>query len=184
MTDRSTPHLRDARPGDLDRVVALNAAAVPHVNAPPRGLFERFQREADYFRVAERVGESDELRIEGLLLALGPDADYDSPNFLWFRERHESFLYIDRIVVDAAARGLGLGTLLYRDLERMAREMGVPRLTCEVNLRPPNEGSLRFHRRFGFEEVGRQETEGGAKEVALMVCGVEDRAVVEARGVE
>jgi len=173
MTDPPAPHLRDARPGDLDRVVALNASAVPHVNGPSRGFFERFQQEADYFRVAERTGESDEERIAGFLLALGPDADYDSSNFLWFRERYESFLYIDRIVVDAAARGLGLGTLFYRDLERLARERGVPRLTCEVNLRPPNEGSLRFHERYGFEEVGRQETEGGAKEVALMVCGVE-----------
>jgi hypothetical protein len=35
-------------------------------------------------------------------------------------------------------------------------------LTCEVNLRPPNEGSLRFHRRLGFREVGRQETPYGA----------------------
>jgi predicted GNAT superfamily acetyltransferase len=173
MTDLTTPRLRDARPGDLARVVALNAAAVPHVNGVPRELFERFLGEAAYFRVAEWAGESDDGGIDGFLVALGPDADYDSPNFLWFRERYESFLYIDRIVVDETARGLGLGTRFYRDLERVARERSVPQLTCEVNLRPPNEGSLRFHERFGFERVGRQETEGGAKEVALMTCGVE-----------
>lgn len=174
MTDRPRPRLRDARPGDLDRVAALNAAAVPHVNGVPRELFERFRREAAYFRVADRGGDDEGIGgIAGFLVALDPDTDYDSPNFLWFRERHESFLYIDRIVVDAAARGLGLGTLFYRDLEREARERGVPRLTCEVNLRPPNAGSLRFHERFGFERVGRQETEGGVKEVALMVRSVE-----------
>jgi predicted GNAT superfamily acetyltransferase len=173
MPDRATPCLRDARPEDLARVETLNAAAVPHVNGVPRELFERFLREAAYFRVAEREGEKALGHIHGFLLALGPDADYDSPNFLWFRARYESFLYIDRIVVDEAVRGLGLGTRFYRDLERVARERGVPRLTCEVNLRPPNEGSLRFHERFGFERVGRQETEGGAKEVALMACGVE-----------
>ncbi len=41
-------------------------------------------------------------------------------------------------------------------------------MTCEVNLRPPNESSMRFHERYGFEQIGSQATEGGAKEVALM----------------
>lgn len=167
MTALLHSRLRDARPGDLARIESLNLAALPHVNRIPRELFERFRSQAAYFRAAEQAGT-----VLGFLVALAPDADYDSPNFLWFRERYESFLYIDRIVVDQAARGLGVGTLFYRDLERTARERGVPRLTCEVNLRPPNEGSLRFHRRFGFEVVGRQETEGGAKEVALMALGV------------
>jgi len=169
MSDYPAPRLRDGRPDDLARVEALNAAAVPHVNAIPRRLLARLQRQAPYFRVAERDGE-----LVGFLLALGPEVDYDSPNFLWFRERYDAFLYIDRIVVAAAARRLGLGTRFYRDLERVAAERGVPRLTCEVNLRPPNQGSLRFHQRFGFQVVGRQETEGGAKEVALMVCGLRE----------
>jgi len=169
------PRLRDAHPGDLARVESLNLAALPHVNRIPRELFERFRSEAAYFRIAWR-----DRTILGFLVALAPKADYDSLNFLWFRERYDSFFYIDRIVVDEVARGLGVGTLFYRDLERVARERGVPRLTCEVNLRPPNEGSLRFHQRFGFEIVGRQETEDGAKEVALMACAV--RAVAEPTG--
>jgi predicted GNAT superfamily acetyltransferase len=28
-------------------------------------------------------------------------------------------------------------------------------LCCEVNLEPPNPGSLRFHHRIGFTEVGQ-----------------------------
>lgn len=171
--DLPTVRIRDVRPGDLARVEILNESAIPHVNRIPHELFERFRKEAAYFRVAERddVAERDGVLL-GFLIALAPGTDYDSPNFLWFRERYESFLYIDRIVVDEAARGLGVGTLFYRDLERIGREREVPRLTCEVNLRPANDGSLRFHQRFGFEMVGRQETEGGAKEVALMACGV------------
>ena len=43
-----------------------------------------------------------------------------------------------------------------------------PVLTCEVNLRPPNEGSIAYHERHGFKRVGTQETEGGSKEVAMM----------------
>jgi len=40
--------------------------------------------------------------------------------------------------------------------------------TCEVNLRPENDASISFHSCLGFVEVGRQMTEGGAKEVALL----------------
>ncbi len=41
-------------------------------------------------------------------------------------------------------------------------------MTCEVNLRPPNAGSLTYHEIHGFVRVATQETEGGRKEVALM----------------
>jgi predicted GNAT superfamily acetyltransferase len=41
-------------------------------------------------------------------------------------------------------------------------------MTCEVNLSPPNAASMRFHRRLGFEQVGSQFTEAGAKQVALL----------------
>jgi predicted GNAT superfamily acetyltransferase len=34
-------------------------------------------------------------------------------------------------------------------------------LTCEVNLNPPNHGSIRFHQRIGFSEVGQQESKPG-----------------------
>ena len=43
-----------------------------------------------------------------------------------------------------------------------------PLLACEVNEQPPNPASMAFHERFGFAAVGRQETEGGTKQVALM----------------
>ena len=62
--------------------------------------------EASY---ARRIGE-----LDAFLLAFDQDADYDSPNFLWFRERYPRFVYVDRIVVAAAARGRGLARLLYR----------------------------------------------------------------------
>ena len=42
-------------------------------------------------------------------------------------------------------------------------------LTCEVNLKPPNPGSIVFHQQLGFAEVDQQETEQGAKRVSLMV---------------
>jgi hypothetical protein len=39
-------------------------------------------------------------------LAFDQHARYDSPNFLWFGARYPRFVYVDRIVVAASARGL------------------------------------------------------------------------------
>lgn len=51
------------------------------------------------------------------------------------------FIYVDRIVVSSAFRGLHLGTGLYEDLFRCARQHGIPLVTCEYNIVPPNESS-------------------------------------------
>ena len=88
------------------------------------------------------------------LLAFDQDADYHSPNFVWFRERFDSFLYVDRVIVGEAHRRLGLGRMLYDDLFRRAKRLGYMRIACEVNNRPPNPVSDAFHARLGFAEVG------------------------------
>ena len=80
---------------------------------------------------------------------------------------HDDFLYVDRIVVDGAARGQGIGRALYDELFAYAGGR-TARITCEVNVRPPNPGSLRFHERAGFRAVGEQSTEGGTKQVRLL----------------
>ena len=63
--------------------------------------------------------------------------------------------------------GQGLGSQLYRDVIETAQSLA-PRLTCEVNSKPPNPQSMTFHERFDFVPVGTQQTEGGAKEVSLL----------------
>ena len=50
-------------------------------------------------------------------------------------------------------RGAGVAHAAYDELEQVARPYG--RLVLEVNTDPPNEPSLRFHRRRGYTEVGR-----------------------------
>ena len=96
----------------------------------------------------------------GLLITFDQDADYGSPNFLWFRERLERFVYVDRIVVDGAARGRGYARQLYEALFETSRAAGHDLVTCEVNLDPPNPGSDVFHARMGFEVVGQAELAG------------------------
>lgn len=154
--------IEDAQREDLDIVGILNEAEVPHVNSIDAEGFIWFLKTADYFRVA-----TDGDAITGFLIGFLPGRPYDSLNYRWFSDRYPSFLYVDRIVVSPAARGRGVGRKLYDDFAGFAAGRA-ERLTCEVNVRPPNESSLRFHHGFGFTEVGRQETEGGTKEVSLM----------------
>lgn len=91
----------------------------------------------------------------GYLLVFDESAAYQSVNYLWFRERHRRFAYVDRIVISAAARGLGLARALYENLFAIARAAGHDMVCCEVNLDPPNPGSDAFHARLGFAETGR-----------------------------
>ena len=91
---------------------------------------------------------------DAFIIAFDQDADYDSPNFQWFRDRYERFIYIDRVVVAASAHGQGLGRALYDKLFDAARAAGFPCIMAEVNTQPANPGSLAFHDKLGFETVG------------------------------
>jgi predicted GNAT superfamily acetyltransferase len=154
--------VRDALAADHAAVLALNNSATPNVNELSEGEFAWIASHADYFRVAE-----DAAGLTAFVLALRPGLAYWSLNYRWFSDRGGSFIYLDRIVVDERARGTGVGRAMYDDLDRFARGRW-PCITLEVNLMPPNPGSLAFHERLGFKQVGVRQEEGGAKAVALM----------------
>jgi predicted GNAT superfamily acetyltransferase len=105
---------------------------------------------------------------QAFLIAMDETSSYESVNYLWFRERHARFLYIDRIVVDEAARGNGLGRALYADLIAFAQDSGCDRLCCEVNFDPPNPASDAFHAAHGFVETGRATIYDGVKTVRYL----------------
>lgn len=56
------------------------------------------------------------------------------------------------IYVDRACRGSGIGQKLYVEIERLGRERGIENLISIIT--SDNEGSLRFHRKNGFTEIG------------------------------
>jgi predicted GNAT superfamily acetyltransferase len=107
--------------------------------------------------------------LDAFLLAFDQDADYDSPNFLWFRARYPRFVYVDRIVVAASARGRGCARRLYQDLFKQAGRAGHEHVVCEVNISPPNPASDAFHAAFGFVEVGSASVYGGSKTVRYLL---------------
>ena len=146
--------IRALEPADLDACVALNNAAVPAVSETDRDKLARLVDEGLVSLVAEHEGE-----VVGFCVNFAPGADYGSVNYRWFCDRYDDFAYLDRIVVAPDARGMGIGAALYAAVEEHIA--GTPWLFCEVNLRPRNDGSLRFHARLGFVEVGQQETDYG-----------------------
>ncbi len=154
--------IRDVQQHDLDSVLALNNAAGSTILPLDAAGLRRLHDEACYFRLAEVDGH-----VAAFLLALREDADYGSPNFLWFREHLPAFVYIDRIVVAKPYRGLGLGRVFYADVTSYA-EMRVPQLACEVFLEPRDDVSLMFHGTWGFQELGQQVMPGVGRRVALL----------------
>lgn len=97
----------------------------------------------------------------GFLMTFTPGSTYDSPNFVWFVERMTNFVYVDRIVVAARARGQGVARRLYESLFARAEAEGFERVVCEVNADPPNPISDQFHAALGFTPVGQATLSNG-----------------------
>lgn len=155
--------IRDVDVEDLDAVLVLNQSETPHVGSVGIDRMRWFARHASYFRVALLDGA-----LAGFLVGLRPGSSYDSPNYRWFCERYEDFGYIDRVAVAGFARRSGIASQLYEDFAATLPESaGV--MTCEVNVRPANDASMQYHRRAGFHQVGTLTSDGGAKEVAMLL---------------
>jgi predicted GNAT superfamily acetyltransferase len=161
MTDTVTPlTAQDLAGADGAALLALNNAHAVELSwLEPERLAHLV---AEAF-VARRVGVAD-----ALLLTFDQAADYDSPNYLWFRERYSAFVYVDRVVVADGARGRGLARRLYDDLFAAARAAGHQRIVCEVNADPPNPASDAFHAALGFVAVGAAAIHGGKKTVTYL----------------
>lgn len=126
--------------------------------------------------VAHLMGQAFSAQIAepeaAFLFAFDETADYDSPNFLWFRERYERFVYVDRIAVSDLHRRKGLAAKLYDELFLRARDAGHLQIVCEVNSDPPNPGSDAFHAARGFDVVGETHLADRGKTVRYLACAI------------
>ena len=154
-----SPRLRPMTPDDHAEVVALNERHV-HLTAP-----------MDEAKLVELVGaaeHADVIEVDGqfagFVLTFAVGAANDGTHFTWFSERYDDFCYLDRIVIHEDFQRRGLGSFAYDELEAGC---GRPVFALEVNIDPPNEPSLAFHRARGFTEVGQSDASGHL--VALMV---------------
>lgn len=151
------------KPADAGLILAMNNAATPNVSEAGEAELAALI-EMSELTVALKDGDT----LLGFVLTLPPGVGYASENYRFFSERYDRFIYVDRIVVAEEARNRGIGVKLYDLVTEYAENNDIPRVLCEVNLEPPNPGSLRFHKRIGFVEVGQQRTKGGTYLVSLL----------------
>lgn len=152
---------------DAASFIKLNDACVPHVNRIHDADLEQFLAISPH---CFKVTVADQ--TAAFVIALPTGCAYDSPNYQYFVRTCPRFLYIDRIMVEPAFRRRGVASFCYQHLRRCAETIDAPVLTCEVNVKPANPDSMALHLGLGFQEVGRQQTEQGTKEVALLALDV------------
>lgn len=145
------PHtLRPFQADDLAKLYAINCASEPGVGAVSERALGDIIAQGDCFVAIQGDGAP-----AGFLLTLGSGKRYASKNYHWFEDRYEDYVYIDRIAVAPNARNLGLGAKLYQ--HGFKHYTGKTLLMgCEVNTVPANPGSMQFHTRLGFSEIGTQ----------------------------
>jgi predicted GNAT superfamily acetyltransferase len=157
--------IRTADAKDFETICALNQAEVHHTSAMDVTRLTELVTVSCYHKVASLGGT-----VSAFLLAMCHNSLYVNDNFEWFSKRYARFIYVDRVVVSRASRGLRLGSLLYEDIFLHARSNNIPLVTCEYNIVPPNEASRSFHEKFGFKEHGTQWVANGTKRVSLQVA--------------
>ena len=165
--------IRSWQPSDLAELHRINEGAVPGVGSVPRDVFDRLVAvDGALTLVVEwtaerRMADAAPVAPAGFVLCMTEGLNYASLNYRWLSQRYERFAYVDRIAVVDGARGRGLGDALYAAVfTHFADVRDV--LLAEVNLAPPNPGSMRFHKRLGFCEVGQRWENEGAKGVAYL----------------
>lgn len=136
ITDHDVPAVLDLNERDVHLLAPLDASRLEQL----RGWADR----ADVIDLGEQVA--------GFVVTFAAGTAYDSENYHWFGQRFgDDFYYLDRIVIGADVRRRGLARFVYDALEAVAARTG--RMTLEVNLDPPNEGSLAFHRGRGYVDL-------------------------------
>jgi len=148
----------DLNAQDCLPALALNNANAKETSALSEGGLASLIGMAFYARGMDCGGTA-------LLIAFDQGTPYENENFAWFKALGRPFVYIDRVIVAEAARGLGIARLLYEDLFGAAMRAGHSRVVCEVNIEPPNPGSEAFHAAMGFSGVGEATIHNGAKRV-------------------
>lgn len=148
---------------DARAMLVLNQAHVIETSSLDLAGMQALIDQAFYLATCEQGGAN------AFLLTVDQDADYASPNFLWFRARYPRFVYIDRVIVAQSQRQRGWGRRFYAGLFAAVASAGHSVVACEVNAEPPNPASEAFHHTLGFAEVGNAIVAGGAKKVTYLV---------------
>ena len=136
---------------DLRQIWTINQENIPEVGDVPD--LDRLNKLINW---SSHVIVVRKLDIVGFILLMREKEDYDSLNYDFYNSQGVPFLYVDRIAISKNHRRKGLGRSLYQKTFEIAKELDVM-TCCEVNTKPRNDPSLKFHKSFGFEEVGTKD---------------------------
>jgi len=154
-------NIRDLTHADVEAMWAINEEGLPGT-----GQVSSSELEVLLDLASLAIGAFEDELMLGFVICLPPQTTYGSLNYAWFNQRYDAFLYVDRIAVGVDHRGRGVGSTLYQRVMVCANQQAVP-VAAEVNLIPPNPGSMRFHHRFNFVEIGT--LDHGEKTVSMLL---------------
>jgi predicted GNAT superfamily acetyltransferase len=157
-------NIRNIEVNDFEIITRINELVVESMSPMDTDRLKELLGFCEYSKAAIIENE-----IAGFILAMKEGSKYPNKNYEWFSRRYERFLYIDRIAINPSQERKGIGTLLYNNLFEYSKSKGFEYVVCEINVIPPNDQSLKFHRKFGFSEVGQQELANG-KRVSMQLC--------------
>jgi GNAT superfamily N-acetyltransferase len=152
--------LRRATPEDVDAVHALLAAAGEHLARrgwtnwlPP---YARDRLAADVVEREMWMAHDDEgALVATFTLAPSPPIPYEPPPW---PEPALPARYLNRLAVDPAQHGRGLGAWCLGEIDRIARESGAAAVRCDVLA--ANASLCAFYERHGYVRHGERSRRG------------------------
>lgn len=143
-------------PGDVARAVEVNTMNLIDVDAITVAELGRVLADSKVALVAIEPAGS----IVGFCVVVDESCGHLSDRARW--AIRDGGLHIDRVVFDMKFSGFGLGLELYNELDRRINEIaaaqpsGTVTLTSLVRVDPPNQHSIGFHEKRGFEPIDRE----------------------------
>ena len=140
--------------GDYDENYVSDIYIINQDNVPEVGSLESIDQQKKLLSVSSYHSillEDDELI--GFAICFRESRPYWSENYKYFENKLDRFLYVDRIAIRNEYRRQGHAKRMYEDIFDFAGQDGLI-VTAEVNTKPANQGSIRFHEYMGFKEVG------------------------------
>ena len=140
--------------GDYDENYVSDIYIINQDNVPKVGSLDSIDQQKKLLSVSSYHSillEDDELI--GFAICFRESRPYWSENYKYFENKLDRFLYVDRIAIRSKYRRQGHAKRMYEDIFDFADQDELT-VTAEVNTKPANQGSIRFHEYMGFKEVG------------------------------
>lgn len=178
-----TVHIRKARPEDAEIAIPLIIDAIGDIAEQMTGekdaeavteqLIHLFQKEDNRHSYLNTVIAEQQDGITGVMvLYSGTDAiEMDANLVTWLRtktgepivippEARKDEFYIDTVCVNPEFRGQGIGSILLKHAEEVARQEGFSKAALNVELE--KEAAIRLYERIGYHIAEPWEIYGGA----------------------